>query len=226
MHDWAVATDAAGANCAAAARTPGLLEGVVRVEASGTSYERGSAQGEVALLLTGSRATAAWPLKAQHRLLSNFGAILNETDVFAQLELARGTALDERLRRGLSATTVAWSIAALSVGVRSGGTGEVCPRLPGNGTCVAHDAPGLFKSREVGCYKERGRRCSACDASTYWSQFGRLALAFEQARAYEAHRGGREYAWMLRVRSDFKEAPRVPAYASWRHADRSLLYLG
>jgi len=223
LHDWAYATDVAASTCAPVARTAGLLEGAVRVEASGVSYERGSAVGEIALLLTGARASAAWPLQAQHRLQRSFAAVVNETDVYAQLELTRGTALDETLRQRLSATTVAWSIASLSVGGSGGGDREVCPRLPGNGTCVAEDSAGLFKSQEVGCYREKGRRCSACDATKYWSQFGRLALGFEHVRQYEAHRG-REYSWVLRVRSDFKTAPRVAPYAAWRGADSSLVY--
>ena len=185
MHDWSLATDVAASGCAAAARTPGLLEGVVRVEASGVSYERGSAAGEVALLLTGARASSAWPLQAQHRLKRSFAAVVNETDVFAQLELARGTALDETLRQRLSAMTVAWSVASLSVGVGGGVDRQVCPVLPGNATCVAEDSAGLFKSQEVGCYKERGRRCSVCDATKYWSQFGRLALGFELACSFD-----------------------------------------
>ena len=143
----------------------------------------------------------------------------NLTHVFASLGLksSRTVAPSAALRQALSSTTIAWSIGNLRIK-----EGAICPDL-GNASCVSYDSAGMYKSQEVGCYVGRGRKCAACDARKYWLQFGRLALCLQQMREHEVRRG-RHYAWLARIRSDFKSVPAFPPYAAWRDAPSDRVY--
>ena len=222
---WARSADAPTATCQEGTRVP--TSGQTTILAQGINYPEVKTGSEVALLITGlfnptDRAGSTLATRLQgladaiggdhlHAFI-NAGLEREPADLMERDDAAiRAAALLKKapvLVRVLSKSPVtAWEVTRMSVSSH-------LPCRPGPPACISSDSTGVYKSQQIGCYRDHGRSCTRCDTRKYWAQFGRLALSLEMVRAYEAHRDA-QYRWLVRLCADFKNTPLPAAWPQY-----------